>query len=176
MLHVETFGGFMKIRIAILSAFLFLVVLSALAAVMQMDGNFVSAHKTYVVGYEDEAACAADQGSWDGEACYFDVEDSVAVTKTNNGYSLSVETIGSNAHVCNFEGEAQIASAKELVSSVKTEEEREDDNGNWSSVPVTCSVSVTYKDSNTISVTNNGNCGSFCGARAWLHIDEAKRK
>lgn len=48
------------------------------------------------------------------------------------------------------------------------------DGDKW--IPATCEVTLTYADGDTVNVTNNGNCATFCGARANLEIKGAKRK
>lgn len=152
---------------------------AAFTAELNMEGNFAFAHQTFVVGYEDEKSCLEDQGEWDKEMemCFFPVEDTVQVKKAVGGFDIAVETVGSNAHMCGFEGPAQKTSDSTLLSSVKTEVWEENaQTGQWESVPAVCEVTVTYRDENTVSVENNGKCQEFCGMRAWLSIDEAKRK
>ena len=147
----------------------------------QLEGVFAYAHHTGIVGYEDEKSCAADQGDWDQdmELCFFNVEDSVQVKKTQvpEVFQLNVDTVGSNGHSCSFEGEATVQSNDLLMSSVKTEVWQENaQTGEWESVSATCEVTVKYADINTTAVSTNGNCQEFCGMRAILDIEEAKRK
>jgi len=136
----------------------------------QMLGNFSEPTSTFVVGYETEEACTTDKGQWIDEMCIFDAENTLVVSQQEKQVILSMETIGSNAHICSFEGPAEKISETELQSKVASDVW---DGSDW--VPGFCTVTASYSDTNTVQVSSAG-CEMFCGARAQLYIDSAKRK
>lgn len=165
---------------AFLSAILiFSFTATAQAGEINYVGQFSMPHKTVVFGYDDEKSCAADKGEWisEDQMCLFEVSDDVKVEQTSDGgLKMNVETIGGNAHSCGFEAAAVEKTTGLLIGSVETEIYRYNENTKETEVEkAICEVSVSYKDSDTVSVSNNGNCNEFCGARAQLYIDDAKR-
>ncbi|MCO5142040.1 MAG: hypothetical protein M9962_03000 [Oligoflexia bacterium] len=159
---------------------LVLLVLSTLgtASINHLFGTFSEPTQTFVVGYEDQASCDSDGGQWDTEMemCFFDAENTVELKEENGKIKLLVDTIGSNAHSCSFEGEAVQTTASQFVSKVDSTEYDQDENGNWVEIPVVCEVTVDFLDENSVTVDNNGKCREFCGMRAWLSVDKATRK
>jgi hypothetical protein len=141
-------------------------------------GQFSMPRKTAMFGYDNKQACVADKGEWlteDG-ICMFDSSDDVKVEDTASGLTMKVETIGTNAHSCGFEATAQVKDFNVLVGALETEVHRyneETKESEW--VKAVCEVTLTYKNSDVVKVDNNGNCQEFCGMRAQLYIDEAKR-
>ena len=153
--------------------------LSTQATEINYFGQFSMAHKTAVYGYDTKKACEKDDGEWltEDEICVFDASDDLTVTPSNQGANLIINTIGGNAHMCSFEGAATVKSANELISQVETEVyEYNSETKQGEFVKAICEVTVTYKDSDTASVSNNGKCQEFCGARAHLYIEDAKRE
>ena len=143
-------------------------------------GEFSYPHEIAMVGYADEAGCREDGGKWEDEFCFFSVEDSVKVEFTDAQameYYVTVDILSTNAHTCSFEGLAKWVGPLTLVASSETDDWQEGENGEEGKfVPVTCEVTVKYLDGNRVNVSNNGKCSNFCGARAMLEIEEAKRK
>lgn len=165
---------------SILAMFLLIsAVSSAQAENLNYAGQFSSPHKTFIVGYEDERSCNIDKGEWDREVqmCLFDASDEVTIERwADGGLSMNIETVGQNGHSCGFASGAKEVKPGLLVGSAETEVFRYNEETKQSEpVKAICEVYVSYSDSNTVSVEDNGNCTEFCGARAALIIGEAKR-
>lgn len=165
-------------KFVLIAFFTLTCAVSVQATEINFAGNFSAPHKTFIFGYENKKSCLADKGEWstEDEVCLFDVSDVVKVQTSAQGATASIETIGANAHTCGFEEPVIQKSANELLAQVETEVyEYNSETKQGEFVKAICEVTITYKDSDTVSVTNNGNCQEYCGARAFLHIDEAKR-
>ncbi len=144
---------------------------SALAVTpSKMTGEFIEKHSIAMMMYQEEE-CKTAGGSWDGEICIIDTEDSVKVTRAGGKFGVAVDTVGNNAHSCSFAGKAERLNDKTLVSSVKSEYF---DGKEWKKG--VCKVTVKYANDNTVNVSTNGKCESFCGAHARLELSSAKRK
>lgn len=87
-------------------------------------------------------------------------------------YEVAISTIGTNAHSCTFYGAAHPVSSTTL-KAVAPATAVNPDTGEWEET--TCEVTLKYKN-NKVSVEDNGKCREYCGARAHLFIDGAKRK
>lgn len=143
---------------------------SALANWFTGEGEFSKLHPIAFMSYEDQAACEADEGKWDDGLCWFDTSDEVSVERNGEKYLVKVDTVTTNAHTCSFEGEGVMKGTQIVATSEGEEWDGENP------VPVTCEVTLDYLDGDTVNVTNNGKCQYFCGARATLEIEGAKRK
>ncbi len=161
-----------------LIALLALAPLTLAASTIQPLGKYAEPTQTFIVGYEDQSSCEADGGQWDTEMemCFFAVENTVELAEANGKLELTVDTVGSNAHECHFQGEAVKMSETEYVSKVNVTEFEQNDKGEWIEVPAVCEVSMSFLDADSVAVGNNGKCSEFCGARAWLSVDKAIRK
>ncbi len=148
-----------------LSAFIF----PSFAAAIPL-GVFQQPVTITVAGYQSASECAADKGFWEEGFCRFQAHNEVSIGN-NGGYFLKVSTIGTNLHSCDYEG-AAIASGNGLISQLESEEW---DDRSSSFVKALCELRATFPDANTVSVNNNGKCSSFCGMRARLVVEEAKR-
>lgn len=149
---------------------------SATSPTYPFAGSFSFPHAVAVMGYATKAACEADKGEWVDEGiCSFQSEDSVTVLPGENGqFDVAVETVATNAHMCSFEGSARAEAPGRLVATADGDEWN-DAKGDFEKA--TCELTVTYKNSaNSVSVSTNGKCRSFCGARAVLAIENATRR
>lgn len=135
-------------------------------------GEYSLPHKIAFMNYETAEACAEDGGTFEDELCWMDASDDISVVDDGAGeLDVSVFTITTNAHMCEFEGKGKFTAEGTIVASAPTEIWDGDN-----SVPAVCDVTLTFVDGNTVNVSNNGNCAYFCGARASLDIEGAKRK
>lgn len=151
--------------------FLFaLVALSAASlafAANVIPGLYLEPSSTFLVGYESKEECEASQGDWsvpewDGDMalCIFRVDNIVKIEGKGSKYAVEISTIGSNGHSCSFEGTGNLMGSTIVAKSSESQE---------------CEVNVAFLDADTVNVSTNGECQDFCGARAWLQIDAAKR-
>lgn len=125
--------------------------------------------KSIMVWSETIESCKESGGKWstEDEVCELETADEAKVEKTNKGYKLSISTIGSNYHTCEFEGPATLAK-NVLTSKVKAEEYNPKTD---KFDVVTCTVKATIKN-NVMSISTNQKCQSFCGANAWLDASD----
>lgn len=130
------------------------------------------AKKTIIVWSETKESCKESGGKWQAEedVCELATADEAKVEKTPSAYKLSISTIGSNYHTCEFEGPA-ILSKDVLTSKVKVEEYIPSTDTLEVS---TCVVTATIHK-NKLSISTNQKCQSFCGANAWLDASDLKR-
>lgn len=153
-----------------------LISITAFAAEFNGEGLFNYSHQIGMFGYENAEACKADDGEWDVDngICFFNTADQVEVKlAAENTYNVKVDTVTTNAHTCTFEGTGKVLMGTDKFTILASTESEEWDGDKF--VPATCEVTLTYIDGDTVNVVNNGKCTSFCGARADLTIDEAKR-
>lgn len=139
--------------------------------------TYLTTKKIPTFWYQDAAGCQEDGGEWDGDEdggiCFLDASDELTFSKDADGkLNLSVGVIGTNGHSCDFEGEAKQIKPTVFTASA----EGEDYNHETEQFDkVTCTVTVKLSNrGREASLTNNGKCSSFCGARAYLEIEGAK--
>lgn len=146
-------------------------------AALNPAGDFFFAHKIAFLAY-DEIGCSDAQGEWDGDLCIFNGEDSVSVTGGEKGsFNVSISTVTTNAHTCDFEGRGEMVAANLLKASAPSEIYIPGENGKDGHFEsATCEVSVTYLDGNSVKVESGETCSYFCGANASLDIEKAVRK
>lgn len=156
------------------------LIMSLASMAVTLEGEFQKKKEIYFFNYITAADCQADGGYWTVDSedeeigfCNFEASDNVKIQKNAEGYFLYVDTIGTNGHSCFFEEKVTSVSENEVVSVTETEA-YDYETGTFK--PSTCSVKVSYKDENTVDVTTEGSCEEYCGARAWLFIEDAKRK
>ncbi|TNF29093.1 MAG: hypothetical protein EP319_07720 [Deltaproteobacteria bacterium] len=138
-----------------------------------MEGTFLNKKITnVVVPTQDDCEGGDDGARWDAESenCLVDIADVVKIKKNEDKYSVEVITWGGNLHSCAFENEAEKIAEGHLQA--KTEGSEWVD-GDWQDKE--CVVDIKFKDQNTLSVEANWACQVFCGMRAELSIEEAKR-
>lgn len=163
-----------KAIFALVTAFFVSAAAAASAAWFSGEGEFALPHQMVMMAYDSAEACEADQGQWSEDlGCVFDVEDSVMVKREADAYQVQVSTITTNAHMCEFEGKGRFTNTGELLATAESEE-WDDDAQEWK--PATCELTVSYVDGDTVNVSDNGKCRSFCGMRATLDIAGAKRR
>ncbi|MCR9203729.1 MAG: hypothetical protein NXH75_04065 [Halobacteriovoraceae bacterium] len=143
-------------------------------------GEFELKKQIYFHNYIQSHDCTADGGTWESEPtdptlgfCFFDSADTVKVDKSENGYAVRVETIGTNAHSCYFEGEAKKVSHNQIHASAEAEYYDSDSDSLKLGI---CTVKVVYQTANKVDVMAEGPCQYFCGAKAWLEFVGAQRK
>lgn len=157
--------------------FLFLPALTAFAA-FPYEGSFSFPHFVSFFDYE-EASCVTEGGAWSDGACWFQEEDRVTVEPRENGFFVTVSTIGHNAHTCEFEGPAKEIAPGTLLATAETEILVRDENGEGDRFePATCDLTLRYgNDGNlSVSVADRVTCHDLCGVNARLDIEQAIRK
>lgn len=130
----------------------------------QMAGHFTNPKQVAMIGYKDAEACKADNGTWNDEYCVFPGEDTVDVTLKGGKFNLTIDVITTNAHSCSFDAAAKRVGDK-VVASTKVQDYQD-----GKMVDAVCTVTVTYKNKNAITVGTNGKCQTFCGARAHMEF------
>jgi hypothetical protein len=148
--------------------------INAFAAINPV-GKFQSKHQVLAQMYTSKAECVADNGHWlkSDEMCLFDTSDDAVVTKEGENFKLTVTTITSNLHMCEFSAPAVLV-GNILVSEVSVDEYNSE---NGETTPETCIVSAELSNNGkTMSITTNQKCQSFCGANASLEVDLKKVK
>ena len=130
-----------------------------------------------MVGYDDAAACTADEGQWEPDlGCVFSSENTATFTPSGDAWTLNVSIIGANAHTCEFEGTARrdgdgliaTAPAERYVPGTDGAEGRFE--------PATCTIQIRIQGDALSLEGDYETCSSFCGARAFLSMSEARRR
>jgi hypothetical protein len=150
-----------------------LLALPTLATPFTGVGEFYAPHEIALFGYQDEASCSADEGRWEDELCWFEVEDEVIVKDDGAGsLDVVVNTVATNGHSCGFEGKGKFTNEGTILATAPSEV--------WDGEelkPATCEVTLTFVDGNTVDTTHGSSaCNYFCGARATLDVSGAKRR
>jgi len=136
-------------------------------------GTWAEPTTTYMVGY-DGTSCPADGGSWAEDRCLFASTNTATFTPTGQDgvWTVQIDTIGANAHLCSLEGEARQSDGVLVVSAPTEVYDAESD----SFREAACAFPVRI-DGGTLSFEGDGEaCRSFCGARAYLGISAARRE
>lgn len=125
--------------------------------------------------YQTQPDCKDANGEWDEQSglCFFTEENQLNLTLTDGKVSaVEIATWGGNGHSCSFESKNvyDIGSALKVVEAVDAY-----DFESGEMKPTLCEVTLE-KVGEAYKVTNNGSCNYFCGARAWLYIEEATKK
>ena len=148
--------------------------INAFAAINPV-GKFQSKHQVLAQMYTNKAECVSDNGHWvkSDEMCLFDTSDDAAVTKEGENFKLTVTTITSNLHMCEFSAPAVLV-GNILVSEVSVDEYNSE---NGETIQASCIVSAELSNNGkAMSITTNQKCQSFCGANASLEVDLKKVK
>ncbi len=148
--------------------------INAFAAINPV-GNFQNKHQVLAQMYTNKSDCETDNGQWmkSDEMCLFNTSDDASVTKEGENFKLSVTTITSNLHMCEFSATAVLV-GKTLVSEVSVDEYNME---NGETITTSCIVSAELsKNGKAMSITTNQKCQSFCGANASLEVDLKKVK
>jgi hypothetical protein len=159
-------------KIAITSTLAFL----GFAAISQAT-TYSYKHPVVMMAYEEQA-CSADGHEWNAEDGYCLIEDAAdfvwIVRKEDASYSVTIETITTNAHTCSYEANnGKYVTPNKLVSSQPSSIFKDD-----KEVPAVCEVTVTHNADNSVTVTTNDReaCQYFCGMNAELEIPKATEK
>ena len=133
---------------------------------LNKTGVFKDLHPFGSFGYPNAQACQQDGGVYNDGLCVFqDGGSTIEVKKNNDGkYDLSISSVGTNMHLCDYEGEAVDLNAAQIISHGTTDED-----GNR------CEIVVAYTSNDTLSVITNGKCQYYCGANMSLDVENAKR-
>lgn len=162
-----------------------LVALTLLAAVTANAGNikpsgkFVVPHEIAMFGYEDKAGCESDQGNWnaDMQACFFETADSVVISRrSSKKFRVTVSTVVTNGNSCEFSSKNLKWVSGDTMEAVEKAENYDIVGADGQPAMVDCKVTLTFKDSNTVSVNSTfEECRAFCGHSADLTIEDAIR-
>ena len=137
------------------------------------QGHFSFAHPIVFISYPDKQSCESSNLTWSDGKCITQGEDTTDVFTNGGKLGIKVLTVVTNDHECYFAGTAQILAPDQVKASTPSQEYNE---STGSLVDVICEVTVTYKGTSVISVSNNGHCSEFCGVNADLRIEDAQRK
>jgi hypothetical protein len=137
---------------------------------LNMEGKFSAKHEVGMMNYATKKACLRDKGAWIDGLCVIQSADTVEIKRINEKqFAVAVQTIGTNAHLCDFEGVATAQNQVQLVTEPQDSTDRR-------SEPGKCVVQVQFEDQNTVNVTENGSCSDFCGMNMFVDVSEAKRQ
>src|SRR4051794_26253373 len=94
-----------------------LISVSSHAQSINFAGTYVSPHEVGALSYTNKKACEADKGDWRNGLCVFKSGDIVVIKDSVDGkFSISIESVGTNIHTCEFEGKAVSLNKVQLVS------------------------------------------------------------
>ena len=151
-------------KVFVLAALLFsnLAGAQSIRVSLNMEGVYQKRQPVYMHGYSNSKDCRADRGIWlKSGACMFRDGGSTVDIKTTgvqDVFNVTIGSVGTNGHLCNFEG---IATKRNPVQLVMQEGQ--------------CQVVVGFTDKDSLAVWNNGQCSDYCGASMSLDISGAKR-
>jgi hypothetical protein len=145
---------------------------SALANWIPAEGTFVLDHEIAMRNYENRTVCEEEGGAWREGFCFFAAADQVVVKLSGGAHRVTVNTTTTNGHTCEFSAPARWTARGLLAKAESMEWDQEKD----AYAPATCEVLVRYVDANQVNVSHNGRCRSFCGMRADLAIEGARRR
>ena len=150
----------MKLAISILAMSL------SLAVNANVEGTYKHVRPFAVFNYQEQD-CKEEGGSFDDGVCFFKDGGSTIEIKNNTkgSFDLSITSVGTNFHFCDYQGEATQAGPKRLTSN--------DFNAEY---PGTCELNVFVTSKDTIAIETNGKCQDYCGANMSLDIENATRK
>ncbi len=155
---------------------IFLVItllISSMVAVASesIEGTYQQ-RKEIFVATGSRAHCEESGGSWrvSDEACLLEAADEVIIKKMKKDYKMTVTTIGSNYHLCEYSN-AAIFDGKQLTSQIMTEEFNPK---SGLMEEVTCKIQISIKK-NKLSLSTNNHCQSFCGVNAEMNVTDLKK-
>lgn len=156
-----------------MKSLLFLTLIVSSTAFASITGEYQLKKNIPVMFAGSIESCGENGGTWVAEGedghCMVEASDTVYITKKEGKLNLHVTTIGSNLHMCEFEGEAR----KNLLGNVVSKVEAEDYDIETDSLKkVICVVKAKFsKGGKVLRIEANDNCRSFCGANAWLETE-----
>ncbi len=150
----------MKSTFTLIMALTSLTAFAGTQAGVKLEGIFKDTYPIAAHGYPNGKACKEDGGVYKDGACWFkDGGAHVEISKKAEGkYDLTVSSVGTNMHMCDYQAEALQTNQTQLLSK----------DGE-------CEVTVNLTSKDTISVVTNGQCQDFCGANMMLDIEKATR-
>jgi hypothetical protein len=135
----------------------------ALSFLDSHEGDFTSPKTIALPSLKDRSSCQAADGYWKNNACFFNTSDDVSVYRAQDGYDVTVSTVGNDSSSCRFEG----------VGSTK------DDGSIVTSVPTAlgpCEMTLRYSGADWVSARSVGACHTLCeNDSVSLDIIRAKR-
>lgn len=146
-----------------------------------VSGSFTKEVDVIGITYDNQSLCESDKGIWsEEEFCVFKSENKLSVKpiEGTKKYEVEISTITTNFHTCDYSGEGQAVVSDDSIK-IKTSQPSTDyeqnEKGEYVAVDVMCELEIIYQGE-FASVTSNGKCSDFCGARAFLEISQAQRK
>lgn len=133
---------------------------------IKFSGTYKAVHPFGAFGYTAEA-CIEDLGEYKGEGlCFFkDGGSTIEIKKmAENEYELGITSVGTNFHLCDYQGRARQIGQTQLSSNDKNSES-----------PGVCEVVVSFTSPNVLSIITNGKCQDYCGANMTLDDEGAVR-
>ena len=147
---------------------IFCIPLSSFALLPQQFkkiGIFKDIHPIASYGYPDSETCETDGGIYDGNLCIFQGGTTIEIMNHSlNKYKLSISSIGTNLHFCDFQGEGLLKGIKQIVYTAKKDEESKD-----------CKIVIKFKKNDSLAIITNGKCQYYCGANMSLDVGNAIR-
>lgn len=137
------------------------------ASAVEKEGTFEVVRPAFMRGY-DSKACKTDGGVYLGDGlCKFEngggaTAEVKATAEDKDSFLISLSSVGTNAHMCDFSGKATRVSDYHLLSLNNGDEGK-------------CEVSVFYTSPETIAIKTNGECSEFCGANMMLDEENLTR-
>ncbi len=153
-----------------MKVFVLALALTTMAYANSSVGLYTSLGEVMVMSASgSKAECNKVGGRLEGRgrdaACFVKTEDKVQIKRVRGMLRLSVSTVGTNLHMCEFEAIA-IQRGPVITSRLKSQKyDPETD----SFKPVICVVTGELsEEGQKISISSNENCQEFCGANAWI--------
>jgi hypothetical protein len=136
-----------------------------------IEGKYQQKKEIYVAT-ESRGQCEEAGGSWiiSDESCLLEATDEVVVEKAKRDYRVSIMTIGSNYHICEYSNIAKIEGSK-MITQMRTEEFNPK-SGILENV--TCKIQVDI-NKNKLSLKTNEHCQGFCGVNSDMNINDLKK-
>lgn len=132
----------------------------AWAQTANLSGVFAKRHLVAIESYSTHKTCKASGGNFRKGLCLFKAADSVQINQGSDGnYSINFQSIGHNAHLCQFTAKAELLNPVQLLAK--------GDDG--------CEIVVGLQNPTTAAVWNNGHCNSYCGGNMSPILDGATK-
>ena len=128
--------------------------------------EFSFPHDVAMSAYQNKQSCNTADGRWSDGVCFFNGSDTVEIKAQGSDYRIDIFTVRTNGTHCQIEGAGIAVDNNQIKIARQSDEDR---------MTVICEVIVKFSDKDTVSVSNNGKCTSYCGAEGILEIKAAKR-
>ena len=147
--------------------------------VVDLTGAWEEQTQISMAVYDSSGLCVQEGGTWEDGLCLFPNTNSATFTPTGQDgvWTVEIETLGPNAHICTFEGEVRRDGEEGFVASAPSEVFIPGEGGGDGRFEeAECAFPVTVRD-DVLSLDGSGEaCRSFCGARAYLYLEGARRR